>query len=244
MPASRSALPKIFMGYLSMMLGVRQHRRPRGAARYRCHKNLFAPVSCRSSNEMPRSSDDPMETVDAENQEFRWTVLMEQSLEGDCAAYGELLSSVTAALRRAIRARARQVGLDAEDVVQEVLLALHLKRNTWVRGTPVAPWVAAIARNKIVDAHRRRGRRPETPIESVIETLRNDSAASDEQSHDLERSLAKLPPRQREVLLAVSLAGYSAQETALRLRMSEVGVRVTLHRALKSLSALFSRETS
>ena len=116
--------------------------------------------------------------------------------------------------------------------------------TTWVRGTPVAPWVAAIARNKIVDAHRRRGRRPETPIDNVIETLRHDSAASDEQSHDLERSLAKLPPRQREVLLAVSVAGYSAQEAALRLRMSEVGVRVTLHRALKSLSALFLREPS
>src|SRR5690349_24562567 len=95
-------------------------------------------------------------------------MLMEQSLEGDCAAYHRLLSLLTPALRRAIRARAETVGLDAEDVVQEVLLALHLKRNTWIRGTPVAPWVAAIARNKLVDAHRRRGRRPEVSIDSVV----------------------------------------------------------------------------
>ena len=179
--------------------------------------------------------------MNTESHETRWTQLMERSLNGDCAAYAELLSVLTQALRRAVRARARNAGLDPEDVVQEVLLALHLKRNTWVRGTPVAPWVAAIARNKIVDAHRRRGRRPELSIESVVGTLHHESARPDDHSHDLERGLAKLPPRQREVLLAVSLQGYSAQEAALLLRMSEVGVRVTLHRALKSLNALFSR---
>ncbi|HEX6397500.1 MAG TPA: sigma factor-like helix-turn-helix DNA-binding protein, partial [Steroidobacteraceae bacterium] len=93
----------------------------------------------------------------------------------------------------------------------------------------------------IVDAYRRRGRRPEVPMEVAIETLRHEDAPRQELSYDLERGLAKLPLRQREVLRAVSLQGYSAQETALRLSMSEVGVRVTLHRALKSLSALFSR---
>jgi RNA polymerase sigma-70 factor (ECF subfamily) len=166
---------------------------------------------------------------------------MEQSLNGDRGAYAELLHALTPALRRAIRGRARVAGLEAEDVVQEVLLALHLKRNTWVRGTPVAPWVVAIARNKIVDAHRRRGRRPEVSIDSVIETLRHENGFSDEQAHDLERGLAKLPARQRDVLTAVSLQGFSAQEAALQLRMSEVGVRVTLHRALKTLGAFFSR---
>ena len=180
-------------------------------------------------------------TVKPDNHESRWTSLLERSLDGDCIAYGQLLSALTSTLRRAIRARARAAGLDPEDVVQEVLLALHLKRNTWVRGTPVAPWVAAIVRNKIVDAHRRRGRRPEVSVDSVIETLRDEDAARQEHSYDLERGLARLPLRQRTVLRAVSLQGYSAQETALRLSMSEVGVRVTLHRALKALGALFSR---
>lgn len=166
---------------------------------------------------------------------------MERSLQGDCAAYGELLGALTQTLRRAVRSRARAAGLDPEDVVQEVLLALHLKRNTWVPGTPVAPWVAAIARNKIVDSYRRRGRRPEVSIDGVVETLRHEVTPGDERSHDLERGLAKLPARQRAVLQAVSLEGYSAQEAALQLCMSEVGVRVTLHRALKSLNALFTR---
>lgn len=169
-------------------------------------------------------------------------MLMEQSLLGDCAAYHRLLSLLTPALRRAVRARAESVGLDAEDVVQEVLLALHLKRNTWVRGTPVAPWVAAIARNKMVDAHRRRGRRPEVSIDSVVDTLRSDGEGSEDRSLDLERAFAGLPPRQRQVLQAVSLEGHSAREAAARLDMSEVAVRVTLHRSLKSLAALFRKD--
>jgi RNA polymerase sigma-70 factor (ECF subfamily) len=169
-------------------------------------------------------------------------MLMEQSLEGDCSAYHRLLLLLTPALRRAIRARAHAVGIDAEDVVQEALLALHLKRNTWVRGTPVAPWVAAIARNKLVDAHRRRGRRLEISIDSVVDTLRSDVGDRDDRSHDLERGLAGLTGRQREVLHAVSLEGYTAREAALRLDMTEVAVRVTLHRALKSLAALFRED--
>ena len=180
--------------------------------------------------------------MDTANNEWHWTMLMEQSLEGDCAAYHRLLILLTPALRRAVRGRAQAVGLDAEDVVQEVLLALHLKRNTWVRGTPVAPWVAAIARNKMVDAHRRRGRRLEISIDSVVDTLRSDEEENDLGSHDLERGLAGLTDRQRQVLRAVSLEGYSAREAALRLEMTEVAVRVTLHRGLKSLAALFRKD--
>jgi RNA polymerase sigma-70 factor (ECF subfamily) len=179
--------------------------------------------------------------VDTEIQEQCWTVLMERSLDGDCDAYGRLLSALTSALRRALRSRARSAGLDAEDVVQEVLLALHAKRNTWIRGTPVAPWVTAIARNKIVDAHRRRGRRPEVTIDSVAESLPVPGDDGADLSRDLERGLAALPMRQRQVLQAVSLEGHSAHEAAELLCMSAVGVRVTLHRAVKALTAILAR---
>ena len=168
-----------------------------------------------------------------------WGELMDQSLEGNSGAYQRLLVLLTVSVRNAVRGRARFAGLEAEDVVQEVLLALHLKRNTWVRGTPLSPWVAAIARNKIVDALRRRGRRPEVPIEEVLETLWVEETYGEEQAHDLERALSKLNTRQREVVRAVSLEGRSALEAAQRLQMTEGAVRVTLHRSLKVLAATF-----
>jgi RNA polymerase sigma-70 factor (ECF subfamily) len=181
-----------------------------------------------------------MTSVKLSETEKRWTELMDRSLEGDGCAYRQLLVLLTVGVRNTVRARIRAIGgLDPEDVVQEVLLALHLKRGTWVRGTPVAPWVAAIARNKIVDALRRRGRRIEVPIDTVLEALAIDEPHDEEQAHDLERALGRLNPRQRDVVRAVSLEGHSAREVAARLRMSEVAVRVTLHRSLKALAATF-----
>jgi RNA polymerase sigma-70 factor (ECF subfamily) len=174
--------------------------------------------------------------VERAEQERHWTALMERSLQGDARAYQELLVLLTVALRRLVRNRARAAGLDAEDIVQEVLLVLHLKRGTWALGTPVAPWVAAIARNKLVDALRRRGQRTEVSLESVIDALSSGSSDSAEHAHDLERLLTRLGDRQREVVRAVSLEGYSAREAAVRLNMSEVSVRVTLHRSLKTLA--------
>ena len=172
--------------------------------------------------------------------EKHWGELMDQSLEGNTEAYQRLLVLLTVSVRNAVRGRARFAGIEAEDVVQEVLLALHLKRNTWVRGTPISPWVAAIARNKIVDALRRRGRRAEVPLEDVLETLCTEETYGEEQAHDLERALGKLNPRQREVVRAVSLEGHTALEVAERLQMTEGAVRVTLHRSLKVLAATFS----
>jgi len=166
---------------------------------------------------------------------------MERSLDGDSAAYHELLVLLTSALRSAIRGRARAAGVDAEDAVQETLLALHLKRATWERGTPVAPWVAAIVRNKLIDVLRRRGHRIEVALESVVDTLCNDSEDSGEEALDVQQLLGELNDRQREVVRAVSLEGYSARETAARLKMSEGSVRVTLHRSLKILAATFGK---
>ena len=99
---------------------------------------------------------------------------MEQSLQGDARAYEQLLALLTVGLRRVVRRRAHSARIEVEDIVQEVLLALHLKRETWVMGTPLAPWVAAIARNKVVDALRRRGQRVEVSSDSIIEALVGD----------------------------------------------------------------------
>lgn len=182
--------------------------------------------------------------MSSSEREKHWTELMEQSLQGDSCAYQQLLLLLTVAVRNVVRGRARTAGLDPEDVVQEVLLALHLKRNTWVSGTPVAPWVAAIARNKIVDALRRRGSRIEVPLDDVLETLWTDDAENEGQTHDLEHAFRTLNARQRDVVRAVSLEGHTAREVAARLQMTEGAVRVTLHRSLRALAAAFRAVTN
>ena len=68
-------------------------------------------------------------------------------------------------------ARAGLSGSEVEDVVQETLLALHLKRQTWDAEQLFTPWVRAVARNKLIDNLRRRGNRTELPIEDFADVL-------------------------------------------------------------------------
>src|SRR5512144_3356664 len=99
---------------------------------------------------------------------------MRLAISGDDGAYQRLLRSVTPVLRAAARrglSRAGQGVDQAEDIVQDILLAVHLKRHTWDTSAPFAPWLFAIARNKLIDALRRRGRRVFVNIEDFVEVL-------------------------------------------------------------------------
>ena len=55
--------------------------------------------------------------------------------------------------------------------MQETLIAIHLKRHTWIETEPFGPWMRAIARHKFIDALRRRGRRVHVPIEDFENLL-------------------------------------------------------------------------
>jgi RNA polymerase sigma-70 factor (ECF subfamily) len=56
---------------------------------------------------------------------------------------------------------------------------------------------------------------------------------------DAEHMLERLKDPQRDIVRSISIQGTSVRETAERLKMSEGAVRVALHRALKSLAALY-----
>jgi RNA polymerase sigma factor (sigma-70 family) len=172
---------------------------------------------------------------------------MRAAMAGDAIAYRQFLLSVTPHLRAMARSRRRSFHApegDVEDVVQEVLLAIHLKRGTWDQSRPIGPWLAAIVRNKLVDALRRHGRHLNVPIEDVIDTLRAEDQSNDLTHHELNALLERLKTQQRDIVQSISVNGCSIQETASRLHMTEGAVRVALHRALKALAALYRREFS
>lgn len=176
--------------------------------------------------------------------EAQWAEWMRSALDGDAAAYDRFLRAVTPHLRSMARRRCEQFGApagEAEDIVQEVLIAVHLKRGTWDPGRPIGPWLSTIVRNKLIDALRRRGRRVDVPLEDVMATLGAEDAAVSDRL-DAESVLARLREPQRDIVRSISLEGAGVRETAARLKMSEVAVRVSLHRALKALAALYRSE--
>src|SRR5271154_1177396 len=165
---------------------------------------------------------------------------MRSAISGDDAAYQRLLKAITPVLRAAARrglARAGQPVDQSEDVVQDILLAVHLKRHTWDANAAFAPWLFAIARNKLIDSLRRRGRRGFVNVDDFAETIPDEPAAETASASEIQNLLQTLPPRQREVLQSIAVESVSIKDTAAKFAMSEGAVRVALHRALASLTA-------
>jgi RNA polymerase sigma-70 factor (ECF subfamily) len=176
----------------------------------------------------------------------KWAQMMRAALGGDEAVYRRLLEEIGRSVRAMARgafSRARVGDADVEDVVQETLLAIHLKRQTWDGGLKLAPWVGAIARHKIIDAMRRRGARRIEPIEDFESVLAAPEGEDPHARSDAERLMRQLAPRQRDIVRSISLEGESISATAMRLSMTEGAVRVALHRALKALAASWREAT-
>jgi RNA polymerase sigma-70 factor (ECF subfamily) len=171
--------------------------------------------------------------------ENEWTDLMRAANAGDNAAYDRLLKGVAPVLRAATRrglARAGQPVHQAEDIVQDILFAVHLKRHTWDPEAPFAPWLFAIARNKLIDALRRRGRRIFVNIDDFSETLPDEPVEETIPASAVAAQLDTLPKRQRDVLQSIAVDSASIKETATKLSMTEGAVRVALHRGLTGLA--------
>ena len=171
-----------------------------------------------------------------------WVPLLRAANAGDARAYAVFLESITPVLRGVVRARGAGLGVqEGDDILQEVLLAIHLKRHTWRDGDPVAPWVYAIARHKVVDAFRRRGRRVHVPIEDFVEILPAAPEIDPTERHDMDKLIAMLEPRAASVVRGIGLEGESIAETGKRMEMTEGAVRVMLHRSLRKLAELRER---
>lgn len=168
-----------------------------------------------------------------------WSDLMRSAMSGDSAAYQSFLTCVSQALRRSVRRGLGGMDLssaDAEDIVQEVILAVHMKRHTWDQTKPIGPWIMAIARNKLIDEIRRKGRRTEVPIENFLDVLEAGGQDDAIHAYDAKRLLNALKGKARDIVQAIAIDGSTTREVADRLGMSEVAVRVSLHRSLKSLA--------
>ena len=173
------------------------------------------------------------------DRETHFRGLMLRGLDGDRAAWRLLLSEFGGHLRAWFARQLFDSPADAEDLVQETLIAIHAKRATWDPKQSFTGWAWAIARHKLIDHLRKQGRRPTRPIEEA-EMLMADHTVEDGATRaDLSRCLSALPPRQRRLIEDVRLRGLSVAEAAERHGYSLTAAKVSLHRSLKALTARF-----
>jgi RNA polymerase sigma-70 factor (ECF subfamily) len=180
-------------------------------------------------------------------QEIELKALMLASLDGDAVSYQALLHHVSRRLRAYYKGKLARLGrgaAEAEDLVQEALLAIHFKRHTYDLAEPLTPWVHAIARYKLIDFLRRtRTSLVDVPIDEADTIMAHDDNVGAESTYDVKRLMGRLPKNVRCAIEAVKLDGLSVAEAAQRCGISEPGVKVNIHRGLKKLAALIARET-
>ncbi len=185
--------------------------------------------------------------MDIRSDEPELRTLMLAGLDGDEASHKALLMKLSAYLRAYFKGQLVRIGrgpADAEDLVQETLIALHTRRHTYDRSQLLTPWVYAIARYKLVDYLRRtKAANMDVQVEEAKGVFALDDVSAVESGLDLEKLLIQLKPKTRQAIQFVKLDGLSVSEAAVRAGMSESAIKVSVHRGLRALSLLI-RERS
>src|SRR5216684_1175409 len=137
--------------------------------------------------------------MDQHSSETELRTLMTAGLDGYVSAHKELLSRLSGHLRGYFKGRLARIGrgpVDAEDLMQEVLIAIHTHRHTYDPVQLLTPWVYAIARYKFLDYLRRtKASMKDVPIEQAEEVMAGDDGASVQSTLDLERLMAQVAPK-------------------------------------------------
>jgi RNA polymerase sigma-70 factor (ECF subfamily) len=138
---------------------------------------------------------------------------------------------------------------DAEDLTEQTFLQAyrHFERATAESdGRPLRPWLIRIAHNLAATLYRDRSRRPQTPIDDS-ETLRTTHTTEDlvEGRDELARILEgvkELPDDRREALIMRFALGMDNREIARALGRTDGATKVLLHRAIKQLEEIVSKQ--
>jgi RNA polymerase sigma-70 factor (ECF subfamily) len=172
--------------------------------------------------------------------------LMAAYAGGDAAAFGELFARFSPLLMGVMRS-----GMDEEaarDLVQQTFLQLHRARRDYRPDQPLRPWLLTIAYNLKRDHWRRRGRRPEVPLNGAPEQVNGRTPAQalerERRSQKLRAALVQLADDQRQVIELHWFGGLGFAEIAETVGASVSAVKVRAHRGYKRLRGLLEEAGS
>ena len=136
---------------------------------------------------------------------------------------------------------------DVDDLVQDVFLQV-LPRLASLRDASKFPsWLAAIARNRAIDFHRRAGR-PHDELQEDSEApdssapTRPPSSHASAEAHAALDVILSLPETYRETLILRLVEGMTGPEIAARTGLTHGSVRVNLHRGMQQLREVLGRK--
>jgi RNA polymerase sigma-70 factor, ECF subfamily len=163
---------------------------------------------------------------------------------------GSLLSELyqvhTASIRRHLQSFGAR-GNDVDDLVQEVFLVLHAKRELLAQIRPLDPWLREVCRRVAASDRRRAHRRREVafgePIETADESGGTDAAFErEEQQGRLHHALTQLDEHSRDLVALHEVGDLPLVDMAELIEADRKTVRKRLGAALRRLSALIGAE--
>ncbi len=166
--------------------------------------------------------------------------LMKRYVGGEATAFDALYARTS---RRVFSYQMMMTGdrTRAEDLCQTTFLKLHRARGGWIAGSPVMPWLMAIARNVFLDNARKRGRARvkvtasgDLPDQVDQKSLRGPTTGLRDA---IDKAINALPPRQREAFILTRHSSLSPRQAARVLGISETAVKLRVFRAHQALRA-------
>ncbi len=137
---------------------------------------------------------------------------------------------------------------DAQDIVQEVFIRVYQNIQSFDTSQRFSPWIYRIAHNAFVNALKKNSRSPfiSVDFDTFVPHLAYDDPSPREREQQemrvmIEKGLAELTPKYREILILYYLEEMSYQEIAdiVQIPIGTVGVRV--RRAKESLKNIYLR---
>lgn len=164
--------------------------------------------------------------------------LIQRAKRGDSTAWRELYRAHAGRLVVWLRTRpSGDAAVAPEDLAAEAWLTAAEKIADFKgTGEQFAGWLFGIARNLHANAVRRSQRRGTQPAAEPEPTTALDGPEPELVARDwVNRALAGLPPRERDVVACIDVVGLDVESTARALGISSVAVRVARHRGLARL---------
>ena len=162
--------------------------------------------------------------------------LVRRCAGGDRGAFERLVARHEAPIYRfAVRACGGE--REAEDAVQDGLLAAWRGAATFRGDASARTWLFQVVLNACRRRHRpRAGRGPESPLEAAGDVAAAESGPEDrvgarQVGRAIDAALASLADEAREVLLLRDVEGLSGDETAAALGIGLAAMKSRLHRA-------------
>ena len=196
-------------------------------------------------------------------------ILLKQAIDGDDAAVNQLLDRHRNSLRQLIRMRLDQKiqkRIDVSDVFQDVLVEAN-RRLTRYLNDPIMPfhlWLRQIARDRIIDAHRRHRVSAKRSVDREqqmvaprgydqssihLASLLGDqqltpaaAALQKEMARKVEAAISELDPKDCEIVVMRHYEHLTNQEIGQALGLTEPAASMRYLRAIRRLKAILQGE--